>query len=177
MLSTVFLMAMVIGQTNTNVPVLSEATRKAHARALAEFRANEHTIKSRLEAHYQLENQRLSEKTATVNLGASRLLYFAAGARDPSFGIGIGVGISPYSSRFSSVPPAGTDGFTSAPPTAPSTVWVYPEPLSLSELQRENFLIRGRLRDSGHLYRQANRLYSAEYPIRYRLAETGYGQR
>jgi hypothetical protein len=54
---------------------------------------------------------------------------------------------------------------------------VYPDQLSLSELQRENFLIKGRLRDSRHLYRESNRLYSAEYPIRYRLAGTPCGQR
>jgi hypothetical protein len=40
----------------------------------------------------------------------------------------------------------------------------------LAELQRENFLIKGRLRDSRDLYREANRLYRIEYPIRYRLA-------
>jgi hypothetical protein len=171
MLSTVFLMTAMIGQTNTDVPVLSEATKRAHARALAEFRANEHTIKSRLEAYYKLENQRLTEKTPTVNAATSRVLGFAAGARDA------GIGIASGSSGFLSVPPAGTGGVSSDSPTAPRTAWVYPDQLSLSELQRENFLVKRRLRDSRQLYRQSNRLYSAEYPIRLRLAGTPGGQR
>src|SRR5205807_10604728 len=104
----------------------------------------------------QLENQRLTEKTATANVATSRVLNFAAGARSTGTGMA-----------------SGTGAFSSVPPTPPGTARVYQDRPSLSELQRDNFLIKGRLRDSRYLYRQSNRLYTAEYPIRYRLAECG----
>ena len=154
------LMAAMIGQTADGSPrtgpVLSEWAKKAQARALAEFRANEHTIKPRLEAHYQLENQRLAEKAATVNVATNRILFFAAGARYEGIAVG-----------------GGASGFSSVPPAAPRTVWAYSEKPSLEELKQENFLIKGRLRDSRYLYREANRAYLAEYEIRYRLARRG----
>jgi hypothetical protein len=158
------LMAAMMGQTTVDEPrtgpVLSEQAKKAQARALAEFRANEHTIKPRLEAYYQLENQRLTEKITTVNVATGRVSYFAAGARFEGFGVA-----------------DGTSGFSSVPPTAPATARVDQDQPSLSELRRENFLIKARLRDSRYLYRESNRLYSAEYLIRLRLAGTPWGQR
>jgi hypothetical protein len=164
MFGQMILVAAMVGQVAADEPrtgpVLSEQAKKAQARALAEFRANEHTIKPRLEAYYRLENQRLTEKTATVNVATSRVLYFAAGARSEDFGVA-----------------GGTSGFSSVPPTAPRTARTYQGQPSLSELQRENLLVKWRLRDSQSLYRQANCLYWAEFPIRMRLATTPFGQR
>jgi hypothetical protein len=160
MLGHMVLLAAMIGQTADEslrkAPVLSEWAKQAQARALAEFQANEHTIKDRVEANYQLENQRLAEKAATVDMATSRLLYFAGGARSEVFLMG-----------------GRTSGFSSIPPTAPSTVRASQDQPSLSELKQANFLIKGRLRDSRYLYREANRAYLAEYEIRYRLARRG----
>lgn len=164
MFGHLILMAAMTGQTYVDgprtVPVLAEQTKKAQARALAEFKANEHTIKPRLEDYYRLQNQRLTEKTATMDLAASRVLNFAAGARTDVFEVA-----------------SKSSGFSSVPPTAPSTNRIDPVGPSLTDLQRESFLIKGRLRDSQFLYRQSNQLYWSEYPIRLKLAATPWGQR
>jgi hypothetical protein len=148
------LMAAMIGQTAvdgpTTGPVLSEQSKQAQARALAEFRANEHTIKPRLIAYYQLENERLGYRVRTVNTATARVLTTISGMPDFENTGRIG--------GFASVPLTGN-------PTSPT----------LPELQRMNFLMKGHLRDSKTLNRQADRLYWNEYPIRYRLA--GWGVR
>jgi hypothetical protein len=152
------LVATMIGQTAGDGPrtgpVLSEWARQAQARALAEFRANEHTIGSRLTAYYQLENDRLGERIHTVDVATARHWSLTAGtSRYNQDGWGAG---------FSSVPPTG--------PAAASGAQHTPSP---DELRRENFLLKGRLRDSRWLYREAHRAYWTEYPIRHRLAFAG----
>jgi hypothetical protein len=164
MLGSMILMAALIGQTASSGPdqgpVLSDTARKAQARALAEFRANEHTIESRLEANYQLENQRLREKTGTVNTATDRVITFAAGTGGEYAGYLLRSG--------------GTGAFASVPPTggSSSTPGARKEP-SVSDLKAENFLLKCRLKDSRYLYREANRLYGNEYPLRYQIALRG----
>jgi hypothetical protein len=163
MLGNMILMAAMIGQTTVDGPrvgpVLSGVARKAQARALAEFRANEHTIKPRLAAYYQLENERLMNRIETLNIATSRVWSLTTGTvshaayqyQEPWAGRG-----------FSSVPP--TENLTTSDPQS--------QPV-LEELQRANFLMKGHLRDSQGLLRQANRFYLREYPIRYELAAHG----
>src|SRR5262249_16373439 len=159
MLGHMVLMAAMIGQTagdgQRTGPVLSEQAKKAQARALAEFRANEHTIQPRLTAWYQLENERLVEKIETVNIATGRALSFGAGGRD-----GYGA-------------PGGAGGFSSVPPTGNLTTSTYRAQPSLPELKRENLLLKWRLGDSRYLHREANRLYGLEYSIRHVLARSG----
>ncbi|HEV3163769.1 MAG TPA: hypothetical protein VGZ22_06995 [Isosphaeraceae bacterium] len=153
MLSYIALMAVVIGQSGIddtgNVPVLSEQAKKA--RAMAEFRANQHTIKPRLIAQYQLENERLKKRIQTVDVATSRDWFLTS--------------VTP---RFEAA--GGSDFLSFLPPTTDSTHSGHKFQSSLEELKRQNFLIKGRLRDSRSLYRGSNRLYMAEYPIRYRAA-------
>jgi len=152
------LMAAMLGQTAVDAPrtgpVLSEQAKKAQARALAEFRANEHTIKPRLIASYQLENDRLKRRAQTVDVATGRNWSLTAGT----------------SQRYQT---QGVEGFSSVPPTGAVTAPGRQGATSLEELRRENFLLKGELRDSRFLYRQASWLYRAEYPIRYRLAFWG----
>jgi hypothetical protein len=159
MLGHVVLMAAMIGQTAGDDPrtgrVLSGWAKQAQARALAEFRANEHTIEHRLVVYYQLENQRLGDRARTMNVATGRAVFFAAGARSE-------YGAAGEAGRFSSV----------SPTENPTTSGRESQP-SLTELQQENFLLKGHLRDSRSLYRQAGRLYGLEYPIRYELASWG----
>jgi hypothetical protein len=158
MLGHMVLMAVMVGQTAVDGPrtgpVLSQQAQKAQARALAEFRANEHTIKPRLVAYYQLENDRLKERAQTVNVATSRNWSLTAGI-----------------SRYEQVERVA--GFLSVPPIGNPTASGSLHTPALEELQRENFLLKGRLRDSRFLYREANRLHGAEYPIRYLLASWG----
>jgi hypothetical protein len=152
------LMAAMIGQAAVDGPRtgpgLSEQARKAQARALAEFRANEHTIKSRLAAYYQLENERLGDRVQTVDIATQRQWSLITGSSR--------YGVAEGGRGFASVPPSGTPN-VAGPRDAPC----------LDELRRENFLLKGRLRDSAFLYREASRSYGTEYPIRYRLAGCG----
>jgi hypothetical protein len=163
MLSTVFLMVAMIGQTNTDVPVLSEATKKAQERALAELRANEPAIRARLAAHHQQENerlerenQRLMDRIEAVNIATGRVWSVTSGS----------MGQAAYSYR----EPWASGGFASVPPAGRRNT---PNPqthLSTDELRRVNQLLKGHLRDSQDLHRQANQLYNAEVIRQYQLA-------
>src|SRR5579864_2848794 len=77
MLGNVILMAAMIGQTPVEGPgtgpVLSEVSLTSQARAMAEFRAKQHTVEPRLIANYQLENQRLKDRVQTVDVATSRV--------------------------------------------------------------------------------------------------------
>jgi hypothetical protein len=161
MLGYIVVMAAMVGQTAVDGlrtgPVLSEQAKKAQARAQAEFRANEHTIMPRLTAYYQLENERLMDRIQTMNVATGRLWSLTTGTVQYE-----GYGGAGRIGGFLSVPPTG-NVISSGPQ----------DPPSLSELQRQNFLIKGRLRDSRALHREANRLSWADYPIRYRLASGG----
>jgi hypothetical protein len=163
MLSTVFMMVAMIGQTNSDVPGLSEATKKAQARALAELRANEPAIKARLAAadqqeneRLERENQRLMDRIEAVNIATGRVWSVTSGT----------MGQAAYSYR----EPWVSGGFASVPPAGRRNT---PNPqahLSTEELRRVNELLKGHLRDSQDLHRQANQLYSAEAIRQYRLA-------
>jgi hypothetical protein len=162
-MGTMMLMAMMIGQTTVDSPrvgpVLSEWAKKAQARALAEFRANEHTIKPRLAAYYQLENERLMNRIETLNIAASRVWSLTTGT----------AGHAAYQYQ----EPWTQRGFASVPPTQNLTASDPQSQLVLEELKRANFLIKGHWRDSRGLYRQANQFYRLEYPIRFELATHG----
>ena len=158
MLGHLILMATMIGQTaddgTRTGPVLSEQAKKAQARALAEFRANEHTIKSRLADNYQLENDRLRRRIHTADIATGRVWSLTTGT-------------------WQQEQIRGTEGFSSVPPTGPPAASGRRYTPPLEELRRENFLLKGDLRDSRSLYREARYFYTAEYPIRYRLACSG----
>jgi hypothetical protein len=150
------LLAALIGQTAgdgpAKGPVPSEGAQTARARALAGPRASQQSVEARLIANYQLENERLRARIRTTDVAAGRNWSLTAGTStrpDPVGGIG----------GLLSVPP---DGARTAAGPQPST--------SLEELRRENFLLKGQLRDSRSLYREAHRDYWNEYPIRYRAA-------
>ncbi len=162
MLGTMLLMTAVMGQTMTDGPVLSEATKNAHARALAEFRANQHTIKPRVEAWYKLENLRLRERTQVVNIATGRTLYFASGARQESATLWL--------------QPDRSTGFASVPPiddTVGSSVSAATDQSTLPDLKTENFLLKCRLADSRALYRQSVWLYRGEHSVRRSLGYWG----
>jgi hypothetical protein len=158
MLGHMVLMAVMVGQTALDGPrtgpVLSEQAKKAQARALAEFRANEHTIKPRLIASYQLENDRLKRRAQTADVATGRIWSLTAGTSQHD-------------------QTKGGEGFSSVPPTGAVTASGRQYAPSLEELRRESFLLKGELRDSRFHYRVSSRLYRAEYPIRYRLAFWG----
>src|SRR6476620_4376540 len=111
MLSTMFLMAAILGQTKTDIPVLSEATKKAQAQALAESRANEHTIKPRLAAYHEQENerlkrenQRLMDRIEAVNIATGRVRSVTSGSMRQM----VYQYQEPWASHsFSTVPPTG----------------------------------------------------------------------
>jgi hypothetical protein len=148
------LLAAMIGQTSDSprmVPGLSEQARMAQARALATFRANEHTIKPRLTTYYQLENDRLGRRVHTLDVATERVGFLTAGASTASSAIR-------------------GDGFSSIPPSGPVASSGNQDRCSLDDVRRDNFLLKGELRDSRFLYRQANSLYLSEYPIRYQRA-------
>jgi hypothetical protein len=158
MLSQLFMMATIVGQAAAGGPgaglALSAQTKKAHARALAEYRAIEHTFGPRVIAQYQLENERLRDRLQGEDEAIGRTWSLTAGTsrRDPG-----GRG----------------DGFMSMPLDSPPIGAVRPRAPSLEELKRENFLLKGRLRDRRALNRQVNCLYWSEYPIRAQLASRG----
>src|SRR4051812_19815467 len=99
------LMAAVIGQMTADGPrtgpVLSEAAKKAQARALAGLRANEPTIERRLTEYYRLENQRLRDRIRTVGAATDRAWSLTGGQmRYERFDEGTG-----GNGGFASVPP------------------------------------------------------------------------
>jgi hypothetical protein len=151
MLLTTILMAAAVGQTGADGertgPVLSEVARKAQTRALAEFRANQHTIPARLAAYYELENERLVDRIHTLDLATARVWNVTTGTSMYEAGGGTNSGLS-------SVPVTGE--------TPSGRV----DPASMTGLRRDNFLLKGRLRDSRFLYRQSNQVYRSDYPIR-----------
>jgi hypothetical protein len=166
----IILIAATIGQTTVDSsptgPVLSEWAKEAQARALAEFRANENTIKPRLTAYYQhenerlkLANQRLMDRIEAENIGTRRLWAMTSGTMEQA----AYQYQEPWESHSFSSVPSTENLFTSGRQYEPS----------LEELRGANFLLKGHLRDSQALYRQANRFYWFEYPIRYRLAGLG----
>lgn len=156
MLCAVLLTTAVVGQTAADGRVLSVATKPSHARALAELRANQHTIQPRLEANYRLESKRLSGETTVVNVATDRVPIFAGGTR---------YGQAPVGERgsFASVAPSAVAG-TDATGVGKS---------SLAELKEENFPPAYRLSDARFLYCQAGRIYAGESPVRRQLAACG----
>lgn len=156
-----FLMAVLIGQVVVDAPASgaesSDWAEKAQARALAEFQANQYTIEPRLIAYYQLENERLRDRIQAVNR-ATRYVW------------SVTTGTS-RSEEFEQV--GSTGGLASVPVSGAGMTASGQGSTDLSELRRENLLLKGQLRDSQRLYRQANRVYPAEYSIRHRLAGVG----
>jgi hypothetical protein len=151
------LLAAMIGQTADDsvrvVLVLSEHTKKAQARAMIELRANQKKSEPRIIAQYQLENERLRERIRILGVATNRDWSLTAGT-------------STHGDT------TGADGFASVPPTRPRTE-ADRLSVSLDEVRRENFLLKGQLRDGRCLRRQARQLYPAEYPIRYQLGFWG----
>jgi hypothetical protein len=160
MLGNMILIATMIGQTAVDSqrtgPVLSEQAQRAQARALAEFRAHEHTIKPRLAAYYQLQNERLMNRIETVNIATSRVWSVTAGT----------MGQATYQYQ----DPWASRSFSSVPPTGQLTTLSPPDESSLEELRRANFLLEGHLRDSRDLNRQAVQFYNAVRAPRYQRA-------
>jgi hypothetical protein len=158
MLGSMILMATMIGQMTVDGPrvgpVLSEMAKKAQARALAEFRANGHTIKPRLDAYHQMENERLKlqnerlmNRIETVNIATSRVWSVTADT----------MGQAAYQYQ----DPWATHGFSSVPPTRNLSTPNSQNGSSPEELRRANFLLEGHLRDSRDLNRQAVQIYNA----------------
>jgi hypothetical protein len=149
------LLTAMIGQTTHEswkpVPPLSEQTKKAQARAMAALKVNQEISKPKIIAQHQLENERLKHRIQVVNVATDRSWSLTAGTSTSSDAIRV-------------------DGFSSVPPFGPANSPGNQHPSSLDELQREKFLLYGELHDSQRLYREANRFYRAEYPIRYRRA-------
>jgi hypothetical protein len=156
MLGHMILFVAVIGQTAVGVPqtgsVPSEQEKKA--RALAERQAKKDAIEARIIANYQLENDRLRERLQTMDVVTNRNWSLTAGTSQV-YRFDTGEGLM-------SVPATGT-------PIAPERL----DSTSLERLRRENWLLKGRLRDRRSVYREVNRLYMAEYPIRYQAASRG----
>jgi hypothetical protein len=152
------LMAAMIGQTAVDSPptgpVLSEQARKAQARALAEFRASEQTIKARLDAYHRVEderlkltNERLMNQIETVNSATSRVLSVIGGT--------MGQSGFPYRG------PWGSRGLSSVPGTPSVTTSGRQDGVSSEELRRANRLLHGQLRYSQYLNYQAVQMYYA----------------
>jgi hypothetical protein len=167
MLSNLVLMAAMIGQTPVDGPrvgpELSEVAREAQARALAEFRAHESTIKAKLAASHQgeierleRENQRLMDRIEAVNIATGRVWSVTSGSMQQM----VYQYQEPWARpRFDSVPPTGT--------LASSDRKDKP---SLEELRQANFLLQGHLRDSRDLNRQAVQLYNVQRVDQYQHA-------
>jgi len=60
----------------------------------------------------------------------------------------------------------GTNSGLSSVPVTGETPSGRVDPASMTGLRRDNFLLKGRLRDSRFLYRQSNQVYRSDYPIR-----------
>jgi hypothetical protein len=158
MLGHMVLLAAMIGQTTHEswkpVPPLSKETKKAQARAMAELKVNQEISKPKIIAQHQLENERLKRRIHVGNVAPDRIWSLTAGTSTSGDAIRV-------------------DGFASVPPSSPANSPGSQHPSSLEELRREKCLLYGELHDSQRLYREANRFYRAEYPIRYRRAFWG----
>jgi hypothetical protein len=158
MLGSMILIAVMIGQTTVDGgrvgPELSEAARKAQARDLAEFRANEHTIKARLDAYHRMEdelvklaNERLMDQIKMVNSATSLVLSVNGG--------------SMWQSGFPYRGPFESRGFSSIPGAPSVTTSGRHDEAPREELRRANRLLKGQLRYSQYLNHQAVQMYYA----------------
>jgi hypothetical protein len=115
------LLVAVMGQTVDDslwaVPVLSEHTKKAQARALVELRANQKKSEPRIIAQYQLENERLRERIRTLGVATDRDWSLTAGTSTHGGTVGVA-------------------GFASVPAIGSRTEAVDPPLVSLDELRR-----------------------------------------
>jgi hypothetical protein len=159
MISNMVLMAVMIGQTAADgprvSPVLSEWAKRAQALALAELRANEDSIKAKVAAYHEQENerlavknQRLMDRIETVNIATDRIWAVTAGT----------LGQASYQYR----EPWAGQSFCSVPPTRSLNLSEQKNKPSPEELRNANYLLEGHLRDSRDLNRQAVQLYNAE---------------
>jgi hypothetical protein len=158
MLGNMILIAVMIGQMTVDGPrvgpELSEVARKAQARALADFRANEHTIKARLDVYHRMEdervklaNERLMNQIKMVNSATSLVLSLNGGNMEQSG--------FPYRGSIE------RRGFSSIPGATSVTTSGRQNEDSREELRRANRVLKGQLRYNQYLNYQAVQMYYA----------------